>query len=285
MKRVLKWLAGSIAVILVLAVAGIYGMSEYVLRRSHPAPADSVPVVRDSATIARGAHIAVTRGCTNCHGPNLGGTIFHDEPNVARLVAPNLTAIRNGYSDADFVRLLRHGVRPNGEGVVVMPSSMYRNLSDEDLGAVIAYIRSVPAVADTLPPTSVRALGRVGLALGKFKTEPERIAAENVERVPVPAGGDTVGQGRYIVMSTCAECHGMKLAGDEMGTPGLSVVAAYSPEAFTTLMRTGKPVSGRDLTLMDDVARSRFAHFSDAEIGAMYAYLKGLTATTTTAAR
>jgi mono/diheme cytochrome c family protein len=285
MKRVLRWLAGSIAVVLVLAVAGIFGMSEYALRRAHEAPAESVRVVPDSATLARGAHIAVTRGCTGCHGPDLGGTVFHDEPNVARLVAPNLTAIRNDYSDADFVRLLRHGVRPNGEGVVVMPSSMYRNLSDEDLGAVIAYLRSVPAVSDSLPPTSVRILGRLGLALGKFQTEPERIAAANVEPMPTPAAGDTVGTGRYIVMSTCAECHGLKLEGDEMGTPGLSVVAAYSVEAFTTLMRTGKPVSGRDLDLMDDVARSRFAHFSDAEIAAMYAYLRSFSGAKTTAVR
>ena len=74
-----------------------------------------------------------------------------------------------------------------------------------------------------------------------------------------------------------------------MGTPGLAVVAGYTPTAFATLMRTGKPVSGRDLVLMDDVARARFSHFDDAENAALYAYLRRLgtagATTTTTAAR
>ena len=285
MKRILKWLAGSIAAIVVLALAGIYGASEYRLRRTHTAPSDTVAVAQDSTTIARGAHVATTRGCTNCHGADLGGTIFHDDPKVARLVAPNLTAIRNSYSDADFVRLLRYGVRPNGEGVVVMPSAMYHQLSDEDMGALIAYVRSVPAKTDSLPPTSVRLLGRLGLAIGKFRTEPERLATFKPVRVPAAPEGAGAARGRYLAMSTCTECHGQQLKGDEMGSPGLAVVAGYSEEAFRTLMRTGKPANGRDLYLMDDVARSRFSHFSDADLGALYAYLSGLASTSTTASR
>jgi hypothetical protein len=44
---------------------------------------------------------------------------------VARLVAPNVVRAIKAYSNPELARLLRHGVRPNGSGVVVMPSSMF----------------------------------------------------------------------------------------------------------------------------------------------------------------
>jgi mono/diheme cytochrome c family protein len=82
---------------------------------------------------------------------------------------------------------------------------------------------------------------------------------------------------RYIVRATCGECHGIDLKGrtqspDEV-VPDLIVAGAYSRDAFRRLMRTGIPTGGRRLRLMDRVARSRFSHFTDGEIDAIYDYL------------
>jgi acetylornithine deacetylase/succinyl-diaminopimelate desuccinylase-like protein len=60
--------------------------------------------------------------------------VFFDQPMLARLVAPNVVRAIKGYSDAELARLLRHGVRPDGRGVAVMPSSTFYHLDDADLG-------------------------------------------------------------------------------------------------------------------------------------------------------
>jgi hypothetical protein len=56
-------------------------------------------------------------------------------------------------------------------------------------------------------------------------------------------------------------------------SPNLQVVAAYSLEAFTQLLRTGIPLGGRKLGLMRVAAREQLSHLTDAEISALYSYL------------
>src|SRR5690606_29903099 len=103
-------------------------------------------------------------GCTDCHGPDLSGGVMVDEPPF-RVVASNLTSGRGGigtsYSEIDLDRVIRHGVRPDGGPVLVMPSSGYNRLSDDDAARIIAYLRSLPPVDNELPRTQVRFLGRI----------------------------------------------------------------------------------------------------------------------------
>ena len=77
-----------------------------------------------------------------------------------RYITPNITQVIQHYSDAQLARLLRYGVRPDGTSVVIMPSSMFYNLTDEDLADLIAYLRTVPPVVNTLPSMQIRILGR-----------------------------------------------------------------------------------------------------------------------------
>jgi mono/diheme cytochrome c family protein len=76
----------------------------------------------------------------------------------------------------------------------------------------------------------------------------------------------------------CSECHGLKLEGSpgagHGAPPDLRIVAAYAAPDFERLMRTGVAVGGRRLGLMGDVARSRFSHLTDAEVRALYTYLR-----------
>ena len=270
MKRILKWAALAIVSIVVVALIAIYGVSEYQLRRRFDIAAAPVTITSDSTTLARGRHVYITRGCQGCHGPGMTGKVFFDEPMLARLVAPNVPKALHGYSDAELARLLRHGVRPNGTGVAVMPSSMFYHLDDGDLTGLIAYLRTLPDTSNApLPANAMRLLARIGLLTGQYKLEPLNITHDAPR---APNGPDPAARGLYIAKSTCTECHGMQLEGVE-NTPALSVVQAYSPDEFAKLMRTGVPKDGRKLGLMAEVAQGRFAKLTDDEVAGLYAYL------------
>jgi mono/diheme cytochrome c family protein len=270
MKRILKWTGIAVVSIVAVLLIVIYAGSEYRLREKFEIAATPIEVPTDSAAIARGRHVLETRGCEGCHGQGLEGKVFFDQPMLARLVAPNVVRAIKAYSDPELARLLRHGVRPNGSGVAVMPSSMFYHLDDADLAELIAYLRTLPDKgSDTLPPTSMRLLARIGIVTGKYKLEPFNITHDAPR---VPNGPDPAARGEYLAKSSCSECHGQRLEGSEE-TPALSIVAGYSQAEFARLMREGVPKDGRKLELMGDVARSRFAHFSDEEVGALYTYL------------
>lgn len=270
MKRILKWTGITIVSIVAVLLIIIYAGSEYRLRQKFDIAASAIDVPTDSAGLDRGRHVFETRGCEGCHGQGLAGQVFFDVPMVARLVAPNVVRAIKAYSNPELARLLRHGVRPNGSGVVVMPSSMFYNLDDTDLAGLIAYLRTLPDKgSDTLRATSIRVLARAGFAMGKFKLEPLNITHDAPR---VTNGPDPAARGEYLAKSSCSECHGQRLEGSEE-TPALSIVAGYSQAEFARLMREGVPRDGRKLDLMGEVARSRFVHFSDEEVGALYTFL------------
>jgi mono/diheme cytochrome c family protein len=280
-KRVFKWAAIGLASTVVLALIVVYGVSEYRLRQTFDIAATPITLPADFASLAHGQQIYATRGCEGCHGEGLKGKVFFDEKNIARLVAPNVPKVIRGYTDPELVRLLRHGVRPNGRGVAAMPSSMFYHLDDQDIGALVAYVRTLPVKPDTLPPTDIRILARVGLLVGQYRLEPT-IIAHDAPRPP--KGPDPVALGRYTAMSSCTECHGMKLEGSP-DTPALSVVAGYSAAEFTKLMREGVPRDGRKLGLMAEAAKGRFSHFTDDEVSGLYAFLSKQSAPTVAAAK
>lgn len=277
MKRVLKWIGITLGALVIGACVVIYGVSEYRLHETFDIAATPITVPTDSASLAAGHHIFQTRGCEGCHGPGAAGRVFLDDPKIARLIAPNLPKAIRGYSDPELARLLRHGVRPNGSGVKVMPASMFYHLDDADLGALIAYLRTIPEQAgEPLPANSVRVLARVGLTTGLYKVEPRNITHDAPR---APKGPDAAALGRYIAESSCSECHGQRLEGSPQ-TPALMIVGAYTPAEFAKLMREGIPKDGKERELMTRTARNRFAHFTDDEVNALYAYLSGKAPTT-----
>jgi len=184
------------------------------------------------------------------------------------------------YSAAELERIIRHGVRPDGTSVVlVMPSEMLYHLSDEDVGSIIGFLQSQAPGEAQWPDTYFGPLAR--LMLLQFKQETDTILAaesidHNLERLD-PSPDNPENFGKYIAMTSCSECHGPDLAGlSEPDAPPLAIVAAYSLEDFTTLLRTGVPIGNRDLGLMAEVAVSRFSHFTDMEIAALHAFLRTL---------
>ncbi len=156
-----------------------------------------------------------------------------------------------------------------------MPSPAFFDMSDEDLAAILSYARTLPDRGENLPKSETFILGRLELMQGLFPPDASTIDHREPRRTYDFA--DSKQRGEYLARIACAECHGVDFTGapgpaDAKPPPDLMVAAAYTPDQFSHLMKTGEPIGGRDLRLMGDVARSRFAHFTNDEISAMHAY-------------
>jgi mono/diheme cytochrome c family protein len=277
MKRVLKWAGfgvAGLAAVAVLAAGGAFAASEIMIRMPQPKPVSRIVAATDAGAVERGRVMAVRMGCVDCHGANLQGQMFHDIPGVVRLIAPNLTLVAAQESDADLDRAIRDGVGGDGRALWVMPSASFAHLSDAETADLIAFLRSKPAAGPPQPRLQVGPMGRVGALLGKFRPEVAAIKAH--ENLPLPDVGPTYAEGRALARA-CVECHGSTLGGVSGGpltTPDLTIAAAYDPEDFARLMKTGVAAGGRELPMMSGTARSRFSNFSPEEAAALYGYLK-----------
>lgn len=201
MQTLIRWLGWILAVVLavaIVALVAIYATSGWRINRTYavePEPV-SIPAADDRAAIARGEYLvkAITK-CVDCHGAGLGGDTFNDDLLFGRLIASNLTAGEGGvgrdYTDADWVRSIRHGVGPDGKPLLFMPSVEYYPLSDADLGALIAYVKSVPPVDNPdLPGNRVGPLGRFLFLSGQLDLLPaEKIDHDAPGPTPRRRGG------------------------------------------------------------------------------------------------
>lgn len=298
MRNTFKWIAaalGGLLTVIAIAAVVLYLRGGARLDRHYDIQPVAVTVPTDSASLARGRHLAeAVTLCVACHGEDLSGKVLFEQPNVVRIVASNLTAGRGGiggrYSDADFVRVIRHGVNRAGRGVMAMHSDAFQHLSRRDLGAIIAYVKSVPPVDHELPSTKGKPLGRVLLALGMFDGGPMPIIAAEVidHSAPwqdTPAPGVTAAYGEYLVsIASCHMCHGPDLHGgppiEEGAPPGPSLVAygapnGYSLEQFMTTLRTGVTSAGRKIS-PDHMPWKIYARMTDDELAAIREYIATL---------
>jgi mono/diheme cytochrome c family protein len=229
---------------------------------------DGAEIAEASAKVAHGRRIADVLGCTGCHGAGLQGERFYE------LYASNLTRDLHDYSDVDIARVLRDGVPRNRRDLWGMPSEIFQHLSESDMAALTAYLRSLsPAGAPTEPPLAFPPEVRELIAKGEIKPA-AAFVIDTRRKGPVELGPQHV-LGRYITRVTCAECHGPELKGSEGDTPDLLVAGGYTREEFERLMTEGLPSGGRKLKpLMELVAKERFAKMTRHERDALYAYLK-----------
>lgn len=275
--RVLRWLgygAAGVVALLLLFAGYVYAASGLALRRTYEAEAHPVQAPDDSVTITEGGRLAKIRGCYGaCHGD--GDGLMVDEPFIAAGAIPDLTRLVREYDDGQLERAIRHGIKPDGRSVIeFMPSAMFSRLSDEDFGAIVAFLRSLPVANGPQGGLRFKPLARAMIAFGRMG-----FAAEQIDE-PVthsaPDRSDPIAFGRYLALTSCSECHGSDLAGSGgmLAAPDLRIAGAYSLEQFTRLMREGVPLDGRDLRLMGGVSRGRFSNFTDEEIAPLHAYLR-----------
>ena len=265
---------------LVIAIAAL-SLAGCMKREEDPAKAEPKPVVLAyegavttdlAALVNHGERLSKVLGCRGCHGETLQGEKFAEVPAFGAIHASNLTLALQAYDAAGIERALRQGRRPDGSELWAMPSEMYTHLSAPDMMALVAHLKSLKPAGKPMPPKRIEAGWRAEIASGKYKSAAGYIAEEKGV-VPIDLG-PAHARARMIAMTSCTECHAARLEGRDGDTPSLDIVGAYNADQFATLMRTGKPVGGRELRMMSGVARGRFAHFTDREVGELHAYLK-----------
>ncbi len=292
MRRWMRAVLYTLGVVLVLAVAAagtVYALSQREITKSYTqVPLRDIPVLHDSATLARGQHLVTAIGkCVECHTSDLGGSVMIDDPAFARITASNLTTGKGGvlasYSDAELARAIRHGVKRDGRPAVFMPSDDWINMADDDVAAIIAYIRAMPPVDRELEPLALRPVGRTLLALGQLPIVPAA-RLDHGTRAPATMPPDTsVSYGRYMAeVGGCTGCHGPGLFGGKVpGTPPEfkaasnltpSGIGHFSDVQLESVLRTGQRPDG---TVLDPFMPARYtALLSPTEMRALIRYLR-----------
>jgi cytochrome c553 len=265
---------GALLALLIVAAIVIFIWSEMILRRGYTAAAETLPAV-SAAELAEAPRLARVLGCLSCHGEGLKGKLMFDAPGVAKVFAPNITEVAAKASDRQLAAGLRQGIGHDGRALFIMPSPMFSNLTDRETASLVRWIRTLPVAPGQSKGLTAGPLGRIGLVLGWFRPGPAAVA-EFRAQAPVALGPGHE-PARHLASVACTECHGPSLSGGVAGpgekTPDLRIAAGYDTTQFRTLLRTGRPPTGRDLGLMTTVSKNDFAHLTDAEIDALHAYL------------
>jgi cytochrome c5 len=319
MKIFLKWvgivLAGALLLALAL-LAYVYRASEQRLNRIYTIRDEQVSIPTDKVSIAYGRHIFQFRGCHACHSawantelpggegdaahaglptqkiPQMAGNVYLEDPAIGHVNASNLTPGQGGvagqYDDITWVRAIRHGVRPDGTPLLFMPSTEFYFLSDEDLGAVIAYIKGAPPADNVLPVSSLSLTGRLVMTLAQGITFiPAELIPHDAPRPVAPRPGITPEYGQYLTYS-CPVCHGLTMSGGPIpGFPASwppalnltfgpgSALPKWSEQGFIETLRTGKTPDGRFLRGQYMPWKS-YRFMTDNELRAVWVYLKSL---------
>jgi cytochrome c553 len=277
LKRLLRFFLGAAALVVVLVSACFLFTqvsAEARLRRTYDVQGSPVPVPTGEAAVERGRQLVIAGRCTECHGRDLRGQVTTDEPAVGQIYASNLTAGRGGvgaiYDDADWVLAIRHGIGQDGRSLVITPAKFYNRLSDEDLGAIIAYIKSVPPVDNEFPAPRVGPLSRVFLTLfNPCDWLPAEKIDHEAARPPAPPAGVTAEWGGYkFEISTCGACHELS---DISPRPG-GALETWDEADFVALMR--RRIRPDSSFIEDNTMREIASELSDDDLRAIWLYLQ-----------
>jgi cytochrome c553 len=286
---VLKWLGGTLSGLLTLvftlvSIVVLVGLVKFYRPRSAPIP--DIQVSGSPDQVQRGQYLA-NSFCTSCHSPNgesplIGGPdLAKDIPiPIGSFVSANLTpgGPLKDWSDGEIMRALRNGIDRDGRGLVIMSNNRVRNLSDEDMLALIVYLRSQPAVENALPNPSdqISMLGIVLLGVGQLPEGKPPITGV----ITAPPRGATVEYGQYIASyQDCRDCHGEDFTGGKQGQlapigPNLRVVRGWTQDQFFTTLRTGVDPSGHKMN--PQMPWQMISRMDDNDLTALYKYLTSL---------
>lgn len=292
MKKILKWFGivlGSLLGLVVLTLVALSLIGGARLNRRYDVQVESISIPTDEQSIAAGEHWARAI-CIGCHEPDLSGGPFFEAP-FGNFDAANLTpgvgGLGDSYSDEDWVRSLRHGIRPDGTSVLIMPSHSFWYFSDEDLGELIAYLKTLPPVDQDVREPSFNILGKAMLAAGVLGEYilPAEIISHEARPAQYPVAGETPEYGEYLVfVSSCQDCHGVELSGGKSADPAAKLapnltpggeLAVWDEADFVKAIREGVTKSGHELD-PEQMPWEHYKYFSDEELRAMWLYLQSL---------
>ena len=277
---------------LALGLALIVVASVFLLAHGSPRnriyrpPEDHIPIPADAGSIARGKHLVeAVAVCTICHADNLGGKLAFEDNFLGRGYTANLTSGRGGvgrtYSTADWVRSIRYGVRPDARGIIFMPSDYFNRISDADLGAMIAYLKSLLPVDNERTAVEINPAARLMIDLGMFG---DVIRAARIDfhapRPPPPSD-----PGAYLVtLGGCTFCHGPHLTGGQGPEPGAPTgpdltasgpLSRWSLLDFVATMRNGVDPAGHPIE-PKYMPWLGYRNMTDDELRSIWLYLRSL---------
>lgn len=255
MTTFLKWtgiVLGSLLVLALIAGFALYTKGSRSIAAAHSVDVAALTVPTDSASLARGAHLAGVFGCVDCHGDDLSGKEMGDAPPF-RLVSSNLTpgGIGQEYTSADWDRAIRHGIGRDGRALFVMPSGAYNKMSDRDLASLVAYLQTVAPVENEFERIVWKPMGRI-LAGGPIDVSKGVYAG--TPPASHPDADSTAAWGEYFATAVCAYCHGPNLEGqmvedgpEPILAPDLRASGQWPAETFHEVMTTGVTPDGREM--------------------------------------
>jgi mono/diheme cytochrome c family protein len=276
-------------VFVALTFSGLKGLTSLYFPGADPAP--DLTVAATPEQIARGEYL-VNLSCIGCHGavdaegnpseaqPLSGGWNIGAAEGfgfMADMVTENLTPGGKlaDYSDGELFRVLRQSVNNEGQKLIFMDFLPYKELSDADTEAIIAYLRSVPAVKNDIKTGDTpKFLGAVMTGAGMLPASEPGPAS-----VSAPAAGVSAEYGKYVAtFGECRGCHGPEMLGvapsslDPAGTPNPRLmVGELTQEQFITMMRTGVKLDG--VAFPETMPWQYAAKMHDDDLAALYVYL------------
>ena len=281
-----------LAGLLLVLIAAIVLLSSQEMSETYTVSAEEITIPTDEAALARGEYIVrAFAGCTDCHGDNLGGNALIEEGGLllANVYGTNLTSGEGGiggdYTDADWVRAIRHGVGRDDQSLIIMPATHYQHLTEYDLGAVIAYIKSVPPVDQQMPENQI---GLIFRALMVF-SDPPFLPAKLVEHdAPFTELEPSVSAeyGEYLADIACTGCHNENLSGGAMaGASADEPVPAnltqlvneegYNEFSLVATLRSGQKFEGGTIDTQY-MPWDKFNRLTDDDITALWLFLETL---------
>jgi len=285
--KIVGWSVGGLLalVVVVLGVGFAYGGQR--LANARPATSATVAVPTDAAAVERGRHLVhAVVSCSGCHGGDLGGAAFLDDPMIGSLPAPNLTGGRGGFAVnatiEDWVLAVRHGVGKDGRALGGMPSFAYANLSDADLGAIFAYLGTVPPVDRVIAARKLTFMGTVLFGTVGYETLSVARVDHGAGPLAHPIEAVGVEYGRYLTtVAACADCHGETYRGGAAGAgppPGPDItgvgLAGWTEDDLNTLMRSGRRPDGS--LVGGNMPWASHAGMTDDELTSMWLFLASL---------
>jgi mono/diheme cytochrome c family protein len=291
-KRWIKRVGVGIAGLVLVAGAALViaaQLGERKMQRRIDVQVSAVTARTDPPSIERGRYLYLSRGCMDCHGADGGGRVVVDDGSGLLVKGPDISpgpgGVVNEYTDVDWTRVIRHGVKPDGRPVMIMPSEDYNRLTDQDLGSLIGYVRQMPPAqggpAVVQLPMPLKAL----YAIGVIPDAASKIDHRLPPAQPVPEGV-TVEHGAYVA-NACIGCHGPRLEGGRIpgSPPDWPPAASLRPtadgpmrayadaRAFGEMFKTGKRPDGSEIKVMPFLS---LKEMKDTDVQALFLYLRSL---------
>lgn len=290
-KKILKW--ATFVVGTLVLIAGVFYLKVYFSTESRmnktydwiiPQP---ITLTNDSAMLAHGSRLVTTKGCTDCHGADLGGKVFINDPGLGLLAAANLTKGEGGlpedYSASDWVLALKHGIDRNKKPLLFMPSHEFTLLSEYDMSALITYCAQLTPIDRTLPQNKLGPVGRILTDLNKLPMFPVEMIDHDRTLVKYVKEEVTTDFGKYLSVA-CQGCHRENMKGGDPVAPGFPPVAditstgnpgKWTEQQFMETLRTGITPEGKKLK-PEEMPWTMTKAYTDTELKALYAYVRSL---------